>query len=104
MSPPSSQFFTVDCGPESEVNFINQRGGKQINKQKKKKNTKKFIEKGGEDSVVFYKQGKRSLSLDYPVDAAFCSKEKIMNRSTLSYARKHEAYLLSWSTLLVLAI
>lgn len=62
MSSPSSHFLTVDCGPESEVNFINQRGGKQIKKQKKK-NTIKFIEKGGEDSIVFYKQDARGHCL-----------------------------------------
>ena len=62
MSSPSNQFFTVDCGPESEVSFINQRRGKQINKQTKK-NTIKFIEKGGEDSVVFYKQDARGHCL-----------------------------------------
>ena len=61
MSSPSSHFLTVDCGPESEVNFINQRGGKQIKKQKK--NTIKFIEKGGEDSIVFYKQDARGHCL-----------------------------------------
>ena len=103
MSSPSNQFFTVDCGPESEVNFINQRGGKQINKQKKK-HYKIHRKRWRRLRSILQARCKRSLSLDYPVVAAFCSKEKIMNRSTLSYARKHEAYLISWSTLLVLAI
>ena len=77
MSSPSNQFFTVDCGPESEVNFINQRGGKQIKKQKKKKNTIKFIEKGGEDSIVFYKQDARGhCLLIIPLLRRFVAKKK----------------------------
>ena len=102
MSSPSSQFFTVDCGPESEVNFINQRGGKQIKKQKKKKKHYKIHRKRwGRLSSILQAGCKRSLSLDYHIVAAFCSKEKIMNRSTLSYARKHETYVISWSILSV---
>ena len=101
MSSPSNQFFTVDCGPESEVNFINQRGGKQINKQKKKKHYKIHRKRWRRLSSILQAGRKRSLSLDYYIVAAFCSKEKLMNRSTLSYARKHETYLVSWSTLSV---
>ena len=99
MSSPSSHFLTVDCGPESEVNFINQRGGKQIKKQKKP--YKIHRKRWGRLNSILQAGCKRSLSLDYHIVAAFCSKEKIMNRSTLSYARKHETYVISWSTLSV---